>query len=354
MLNIFGFIIILSVTVITHEFGHFISAKLHGVKVEKFSLGFGPVIFKKLIRSVEFLICLFPFGGYVKLAGDERSKFSNKPYEFLSKSTLDKIRIVLAGPIFNYILAFIIFWFISLIGIPYEEPVIGKILEDYPASYIGLKEGDRVLEVNNKKVDSWSNMADMIHKSKDIVSIKIERDGKIIDFNLPVKTKEVLDIFGRKHNISLIGISSKGIVRFKRYNFFVGFLNSIKIVLKLTFSIIYGFILIILGVVPFKEAVAGPLGIYYITTEAMKLGMVAVLNFIGILNISLAVINLFPLPVFDGGHIAIFLFEGFRKKPISQKTEDILTNIGILIIGFLFVFVFYNDILRFGAKIFIR
>lgn len=354
MLNILGFIVILSLTVIIHELGHFISAKLHNVKVEKFSIGFGPVIFKKIIKSIEFLICIIPLGGYVKLAGDERSKFKNLPYEFLAKSTFEKIRIVFFGPLFNYIFAFLIFWIIAMLGIPYEEPVVGKVLEDYPAAAVGIKEKDRILEVNNIKINSWTKMANTIYKSKDKVFIKVKRNDQVLDFVVPLKSKEFKDFFGKKRYVSVIGISSAGIIKFERYNFFTAFFKAIQLIFSLTLTIIYGFFLIIVGVVPFKEAVAGPLGIYYITSEAMKIGIVALLNTVAILNLSLAVMNLFPIPVFDGGHIAIFLFEGIRKKPISEKTENILTNIGFTIIGILFVFVFYNDIVRFGSKIFLK
>jgi len=354
MLNLLGFIIILSITVMVHEFGHFISAKLHKVKVEKFSIGFGPVIFKKVINSMDFLVSLIPLGGYVKLAGDERSKFKNQPYEFLSKSTLEKIKIVIFGPLFNYIFAFLIFWVIAILGIPYEEPVIGKILEDHPAATVGIKEKDRVLEVNNIKVKSWTNMVDIIHKSKDKVFIKIKRDNQILDFTVPLKTKELTDLFGKKHYVSVIGISSAGLIKFERYNFFIAFFKAIQLIFSLTSSIIYGLFLVIVGAVPFKEAVTGPLGIYYITSEAMKLGILALLNTVAVLNLSLAIINLFPLPVFDGGHIAIFIFENIRRKPISEKTESILTNIGFAIIGILFIFVFYNDIVRLGSKIFLK
>ncbi|MDP2923038.1 MAG: RIP metalloprotease RseP [Candidatus Omnitrophota bacterium] len=351
MLNFLTFVIILSILIIVHEFGHFIVARRSGVKVERFSIGFGPILFKRKGKETDFLICLFPLGGYVKMAGDSRPDFHGLGYEFLAKPVKTKIKIVFAGPLFNYIFAFVLFWCIAVIGFPYAEPVVGKLKDGYPAEVAGVQENDRILSVNDKNVEYWTDMTKLIRKSKEKVSLRIERNGKIILLSVPLTNTELGDEFGRKKMVSVIGIEPSFSVKIVKYGFFRGFLKAIDELFSLTFMIIQGFILMILGVLPVKEAVAGPLGIYYITSEAMKVGIVAILHLMAVLNVSLAIINLVPLPLFDGGHIFIFLLEKIRKRPISDESEERLTRLGYVIIIVLVLFVFYNDVLKFGSKI---
>jgi regulator of sigma E protease len=425
------------------EFGHFIVARRSGVKVERFSIGFGPVLFKRKGKETDFLICLFPLGGYVKMAGDAQGDFHGLGYEFLAKPIKTKIKIVFAGPLFNYIFAFILFWFITMFGMPqsYTEPVIGtfkenstaqiagvrkgdriitvdgkkiesweeaqqiiqkekgivkltlkrgdtvltlevpsateealdelgikkevsgigispyippmigKLKEGYPAKKIGIREGDKVLSVNGKKVDSWDEMIDLIHGSQNNVSLEIERLRQKLSLIVPVERIEIVDELGRKESISVIGIEVPSQVKIVKYNLFSGFLKAIESIFKLTFLIIKSFIVIVTHKIPFKNAIAGPIGIYFITSEAVKSGIVYVLHFTAVLSVSLAVINLIPLPLFDGGHIFFFLLEKIRKKPLSEEAEEHITRLGFIIIITLMLFVFYNDILRFGAKI---
>ncbi|MCM8787604.1 MAG: RIP metalloprotease RseP [Candidatus Omnitrophica bacterium] len=347
------FIFIVSILIVVHELGHFIAACKEGVRVEKFAIGFGPVIFRKKGKITDFLICLFPFGGYVKLAGDSLSEFKGYEDEFLSKPPAKRIKIVFAGPLFNYLFAFIIFWVVAMIGFPHIEPVIGGLLDDYPAKTVGLKENDRILKVNGRKVESWSSLTNLIYKSKDKVTVEVERDNKILKFEIPLTRKSINDDLGRKRTVSMIGVSaSPTAFKLKKYNFFIAFFKAGHTVINLTFLLIKGIVFIILGIIPFKDAMAGPLGIYYITTEAAKLGIVAILYHIANLSLSLAVINLFPLPILDGGHIFIFLLEKIRKKQLSEKVESIIAKISFALIAILFVFIFYNDIIKFGYKIF--
>lgn len=351
MLNFLAFVAILSVLIIAHEFGHFIVAKRSGVRVERFSIGFGPVLFKRKGKETEFLVCLLPLGGYVKLAGDSRTEFGGHDYEFLAKPVKTKIAIVVAGPLFNYFFAFLLFWGICIIGFPYTEPVVGKLKEGYPAITSGVKENDRIIAINGKKVDGWADMAKLIRKSKDHVSLKLEREGQVILLDVPLKVSETGDEFGRKKKVPAIGIEPSSQVKIVRYGFFEGFIKAIETLIELTVIIVQGFVFMILGVVPLKEAMTGPLGIYYITGEAVKIGITAVLHLMAVLNLSLAIINLVPLPLFDGGHILVFLIEKIRKKQLSDRTERQLTRIGFVIIAAIVLFVFYNDIMRFGSRI---
>jgi regulator of sigma E protease len=350
-MNLFIFLILLSILIIVHEFGHFIAARRSGVKVERFAIGFGPVLFRIKGKNTEFVVCLFPLGGYVKMAGDNRLDSKGLNYEFFAKPVLTRIKIVFAGPFFNYLFAFLIFWAIALIGFPYIEPIVGKVKEGFPAQTHGVKEGDRVLSVNGKKVEHWLDMTQFIRESKASVSLDIDRQGEKISLVVPLEKTEGGDEFGRKKSVSIIGIEASSKVKIIKYNLFQGSLKAFEAVYSLTVLTIKGFTYMILGTLSVKEAVTGPLGIYYITSETIKMGIVAILNLMAVLSVSLAIVNLLPVPLFDGGHIFLFLLEKIRRKPISEKTDMVLTRIGIAIIGVLVLFVFYNDIVKFGSRI---
>lgn len=350
-MSILFVIIIFSILIIAHEFGHFIAARQAKIKVEKFAIGFGPPLFRIKRKETEFLICLFPLGGYVKLAGDNRSEYKGFSYEFLSKAVGVRMRVVFAGPLFNYFLALIIFWIIALVGFPYHDTIVGEVLRDFPAGKAGVRKGDKILEVEGLKVDNWTEMTKIIQKSKDKVSLKIERDGQSLLLDVPLKEKEITDGFGRKKWVSVIGILSSAKIKIIKYSFPRAFLKGFEALFNSTFLIVKGFIFIFLGIIPFKEAVAGPIGIYYIASEAVKVGIVATLHLMAILSVTLAIINLFPIPVLDGGHLLFFLIEKIKKKPLKEKTEDILTRLGLAFIAGLIIFVFYNDMRRFGPKI---
>jgi len=344
-------VVIFSVLIVIHELGHYIAAKRSGVRVEKFALGFGPVLFKKKGKETEFVICVFPLGGYVKLAGDTRESCKGLEHEFLSKPIGIKAKIVFAGPLFNYFLALFIFCIIALIGFPYPDSVIGNVLEDYPAQAAGAQEGDRILAVDGKEVEHWLDMAKEIYQAKDTVNLRIERAGEIISLDIPLRQKEIIDNFGKKKNVSVIGIVSSSQTKIIKYNFPQALFEGAKRLVNLTFLVGKGFIFMILGIIPFKEAIGGPLAIYYYTSEAVKIGFVTTLSLVAVLSVSLTMINLFPIPVLDGGHLLFFFLEKVRGKPVSERVEENLTRIGLSFLIFFIVFVLYNDYVRYRDKI---
>jgi regulator of sigma E protease len=356
------FILVLSILIVVHEFGHFLAAKKNGIRVEKFAIGFGPALFKRKGKETEFVICAFPLGGYVKLAGESRSESKGYDYEFFTKPAGVKMQLVLAGPLFNYICAFVLFWIIGVIGFQapdLSQAIIGGVSEycsssaerekaniakDCPAYLAGLKTGDKILEVNHQKVKDWLHMKELISSSNKEVTIKIERAGEIFTKVLPLKETEVSDIFGRKKRDAVIGITPS--LKREKYNILQGVFKAGEMLLSSTFFMLKGFFLIIRGELSFKDTVSGPIGIYFITADAVKMGIVAVLQLMAVLNVSLTIINLLPLPLLDGGHFFIFLVEKLRKRQISDRTEDFLTRLGFVILGLLIVFVLSNDVIK--------
>jgi regulator of sigma E protease len=335
-------IVVFGVLVIVHEFGHFLAARRVGVRVEKFAIGFGPAIFKKKIKETMFLVCAFPLGGYVKLAGEERAQCKGASDEYFSKSVGERIQVVFAGPLFNYLLAFFLFWFFAFLSFPSSAPVVGEVIEGYPAEAAGVRAEDKIISVNDREVNNWQEMAAIIHDSHGGVELLIERAGKIVLVQSSVKVQEVPDDLGRPRKAAHIGVLPQEI----KYRPLASFGQGLKSLWSHTSRFFKGIAAIILGIVPFKKAAMGPIGIYFLTSEVAKVGILAILKLVAILSLSLGLINLFPIPVLDGGHILLFTIEKIRNKCVSAKTEGVLNRIGVAILATLMVFVFYQDIKR--------
>jgi regulator of sigma E protease len=350
LLSLICFLFVLSILVLIHEFGHFIVAKRIGVRVEKFSFGFGPKLFSIKKGETEYLISAIPLGGYVKMAGDEPGeKLHNERWEFLSRGVWDRFRIIFAGPLFNYVLAFIIFSFIFMFGSPTLTTEVGNLLKDYPAQAAGIQIGDKILAVDGKSVKYWEDMTAMIHKHTDgAIRLSIERAGKAFDIEIKPNVREVKDIFGKSTRIALVGIAPSQKIENIRYGFFQSFGMGFKKVVDLTVITCKALFSIITGRLSLKESMTGPIGIFVITGQAAKLGLIYLFHLMAILSASLAIFNLLPLPVLDGGHIIFLFIEKLRGKPLSIKAQERIANFGIAFLIALTVFIFYNDIMKFG------
>jgi len=352
MLDFIIFILVLGALVVVHEYGHFLVARKNGVGVERFSIGFGPILLKIKGKFTEFLICAFPLGGYVKLKGESRQEHSGAADEFFSKGPGIRTRIVLAGPIFNFIFAFVLFWIMSVIGFAepdYSLTIVGGLREGYPAAAAGLQKGDKVVAVNGVKPQDWHSLQILIFKSEGKVVLKIERNAKLLDLNIPLKSGEAFDDYGRKKTKGMIGIVPE--IHDVQFNVFTGFVKSLDLLFSTTGFMLKGFGLMAIGALPFKEALSGPIGIYNITAQAREAGFAAILHFMAILNISLMIINLLPLPLMDGGHAFLFFLEKIRRKQLSEKVEDVISRVGFGLLITLMVFVCYNDLVKFGPQI---
>ncbi len=343
------FILILSILILVHELGHFITAKRAGVKVEKFSLGFGPKLISKKIGDTQYMICAIPFGGFIKMAGDSKEDFHGKADEFLFRSPGVRSRIIFAGPLFNYILAFFCLWMVYYLGYPRISSKAGEILSGMPAQTVGIHKGDRIIEVDGTKIEFWDEFAKKIHVKKgEKVHLKLLRGREELSFDLIPQAKEINTIFGKKVEVGLVGIKPSDEIIKVRYGFFEALIKGTANLFQMTYLTLAAIFSIVTGTMSFKESVTGPLGIFFITTNATKLGISAVLHVIGILSMSLAVFNILPFPILDGGHIFFAGLEKLRKKPLNTKTEDVINNIGMSFLIILAVFIFCNDLIRYG------
>jgi len=350
-MSILIFIIVLSVLILVHEFGHFIVAKRMGVRIEQFSLGFGPKLFRWKKTDTEYIICSVPLGGYVKLAGDNLEEFKGQPYEYLAKSPGQRARIILCGPLLNYVLAFLCFWLIFFFGFPNLTCRVGELVENFGAQKAGIQVNDLILAVDGQEVKFWQDLQKIIQKKSqgEVTRISILRNNQELEIPVRIKQEKTDTIWGEKKTVGLIGIKPADEFIKIRYGFIKSFFMGGGKLFYLTWLTIKSLVFMVSGRMSFRESVTGPLGIFYITTEAAHLGIIPLIQVIAVISMSLSIFNLLPLPVMDGGHLLFLLIEKIRRRSLSIRTERVITQIGFSIILLLIAFVFYNDLLRYDV-----
>jgi regulator of sigma E protease len=348
MLNIFAFIFVFSILVFFHEFGHYIAAVKFGVKVYKFSLGFGPKIWRFTKNETEYSICLIPLGGFVRMAGEtgqEEDKATlNKlsdEQRFDKKLPGIKAIIVALGPLMNIIISIVIFSIIFFAnGVPMITNNISSVIENGPAYQAGVLPGDKIIAINSIKMDDPEKIAEIINKSSgERLKITLDRNEESIDIFLTPRYDE-------KYKKVMIGINFEMYV--KKYNIFLSINKGIMTTGKIIKLIFSNTIEIITGKVPME--IAGPLGIAQMTGQAAKLGFLNLLYFTAVLSIFIGLFNLFPIPILDGGQIVIIILEKLRGKPLEANKMSLIYLIGISFMVLLFVFATYKDIVRLFFK----
>ncbi len=349
METIIAFIIVLGILIFVHELGHFIFAKLLGVGVLKFSLGFGPKILGKKIGETDYMISAFPLGGYVKMVGESPGEEVPEDLEkisFTNKSYLNKMSIVAAGPVFNIFFAVLLLSSLWIYGVPALTTKVGEVKQGLPAYEAGIKEGDRVLSVMDKPVKTWEEMAALIHKSSGPVALKLKRDGEVYEVTVSPQLSKVKNVFGEMEDARIIGVASSGETVIIRHNpitaLYMGTSQTARLV-ELTFI---GLGKLIKGKVPLKDSLGGPILIAQLTGEQVKQGMRSLIFFVALLSVNLGIINLFPIPILDGGHLLFFTIERIIRRPLSEKGMEMAQRVGMAILALLMVLVVYNDILR--------
>jgi regulator of sigma E protease len=348
------FIIVLGILIFFHEFGHFLFAKVFNVKVLKFSLGFGPKLIGKKIGETEYLISAFPLGGYVKMLGeddDEEIIPEEDHRSFYKQRVLNRIAIAAAGPIFNFFLAFLLFCGIYIIaGYPIMTAEVGQVRPDSPADKAGILKGDIIEYIEGKKIDRWRDIKKFVEKSPDRgLKMVIIRGGKRISTIVFPEEEIVKNIFGEEIKSALIGIVASG----NSKQLTLGPLKAIEEGGKKTWEVtaltVLTIVKLVQGVVPLKT-LGGPIMIGQLTGEIARKNLSYLLPFMAVISINLAILNLLPIPVLDGGLIFFFLIEIVIRKPISIKKREIAQKVGFFILILLMAFVFYNDLLRIITK----
>lgn len=353
--NLLSFIVILSIIVFSHEFGHYLVAKLNGVAVDEFAIGYGKEIIGFNDRSgTRWKVCAIPMGGFCKFFGDDdpsssvvNSKKMDKLTETEKKKCLffktpfQRIMVASAGPAFNYLLSLLLFTiFFDVNGVNIFSNRIGSISDNSPAEKANLLVGDSIKKINNKNIENFGDIQEIIMNSndKDTLVIFVERDGELIEKNI---IPTIVEEDGVK--FIQIGIGSEAPI-IKNTNLFESFCLATHEIWKITrnTAIVLGKMLV--GKASFSN-ISGPIKIAQYSGRAVKNGFISALYFTALISIGLGFMNLIPIPGLDGGHIFIYILEIIRRKPLKEETENLIVKLGFSVLFILMFFVVVKDII---------
>ncbi len=357
------FVFVLTIVVFFHELGHFLVARWCGVNVDVFSIGFGPEIFGRYDKQgTRWKVSWIPLGGYVKFSGDENAAstpdkaqlaaLSEKDREgnFHFKPLWQRAAVVAAGPIANFILAVVIFAFIfAVIGRVDTTARVDSISPDSAAAAAGFEPGDIIRSIDGTAIDSFSDMQRIVSSSAGKkLSFTVERGASEVTLEATPRLKEITDRFGNKHRIGLLGISRKMGAedrKLKRSSppeaVWLG-VREVYFVIDRTFSYLGD---VIIGREK-ADQLGGPLRIAQISGQVASVGLTALINLAAILSVSIGLINLFPVPMLDGGHLLFYAIEAVRGKPLSERMQEYGYRIGLALVLMLMVFATWNDIVN--------
>ena len=345
------FIVVLGVLIFFHELGHFIVAKYFGVKVLKFSLGFGYKLIGRKIGETEYVISSVPLGGYVKMLGENEDEDEPVPpgdeeRAFGNQHVLKRMAIVAAGPIFNMILALILFFGIYVISGAYVSiPEIGEVTQESPAEKAGLLKGDVVVSIQGEEVTGWVEMRELIQEKAGIpIDVTVRRGNDLLKLQV-IPEEHIEKIYGQEMKSALIGIVSSGKYEKIEFGPFEAFQKAsfetwkwIKRTCMVVVKLFQGRLSV--------KLLGGPLMIGQMTGKVAQESFGLLVPFMAIVSVNLGILNLFPIPILDGGLILFLLFELIIGKPISLKKRDMAQKIGMGVLIFLMIFVTYNDVLK--------
>ena len=347
-----AFVVVLGVLVFVHELGHYLAARWRGVRVETFSIGFGQAITSWTDRSgTVWKLAWLPLGGYVKLHGQERPQDVAEDVRarwipgqtFHDKTVLSRAIVVAAGPIANFALAMVLFAALFIaIGEPVALPVVGAVLPDSAAARAGLMVNDRIVSIAGNSIGTFEDLQHSVTMHPgETLKMNIRRDGA--DQQLDVTT-ESRDSGGRK--VGLLGIRG-GAVEYRHVSVPAALLGGVTQTWTITKETFTGLAQMISGTRGTEE-LGGPLRIAQLSGQVAQLGLASLVSFIAVLSVNLGLINLFPVPVLDGGHLVFYLAEALRGRPLPQRAQEYGFRAGLAFLACLFVFATWNDLTHLG------
>jgi regulator of sigma E protease len=360
---IIPFLFVLSIVVFFHELGHFLVARRCGVRVLTFSIGFGPELVGFNDRyGTRWKVSAVPLGGYVKFFGDENAasvpdqeaiaamSAEERRVSFVHKPVLQRAAVVAAGPIANFVLAIVVFALVFMIfGKQIMSARVDSVQPDSAASAAGIQTGDVVVAIDGKKIESFTDMQRIVSASAGRkLNLTLVRGGAVAQVVAVPDLREVKDRFGNVHRIGVLGISrsmAAGDVHTER----VSPLKALAMGVEETWTVIDRTMAYLAGVVVGRESadqLGGPIRIAQVSGQVASLGLDALINLAAVLSVSIGLLNLFPIPLLDGGHLLFYAIEAIRGRPLSERAQELGFRIGLAIVLMLMTYATFNDILR--------
>jgi regulator of sigma E protease len=348
------FLLILSVVVFVHEFGHYWVARRNGVGIEVFSIGFGPELFGLNDRhGTRWKFSAIPLGGYVKMLGDADAasatidlSHARDPDSFPSKSVWQRMAIVVAGPLANFVFAIVALAILfAVVGRPFTPAEVGAVQPESPAAAAGLLPGDKVTAVDGASIKSFEELQTLVRGSagRELL-VTIDRDGERLDLPLTPAASEIEDRFGNRHQVGLIGVSRAG-VEYRRSNPLLALFEATAETGRMIGGTLYALGEMIVGSRGTQE-LGGPLRIAQMSGQIAQDGFVPAIWFTAVLSINLGLINLFPIPMLDGGHILLYGIEAARGRALTERSQEIAFRFGLAMVLSLMVFATWNDLVH--------
>ncbi len=347
------FILVLGILIFFHELGHFMVAKLFGVKVLKFSLGFGPKVVGRRWGETQYLLSAIPLGGYVKMLGENDDEEdpplsdSEARRAFSPQHVLKRIAIVAAGPLFNLLLAVFIFAaFYAAAGIQVMTPEVGQVRPGSPAERAGFLKGDRIVAIGDRSVSTWPEIKQAVQgRAGEELRIVVARGPERITLSVIPEASTVKNIFGETTQAALIGVVAAG--KFERVDLSPpaavreAFRKTGEMI-KLTFLTV---LKLVQRVIPIKT-VGGPIFIGQMAGQLAQESLTYLIPFMAVISVNLAILNLLPVPILDGGVIFFLIIELLTGKPLSIRKREMAQKVGLFLLMTLMAVVIYNDVLR--------
>jgi regulator of sigma E protease len=355
-----AFLFVLTVVIFVHELGHFLVARWCGVRVKTFSIGFGREIFGFNDRyNTRWRLAWIPLGGYVKFLDDEngasvpsrealqRMTAAEREGAFQTKPLASRAAIVAAGPIANFLLAILVFALtFTFVGVNVTAPRVDELVADGAAARAGFKAGDVIVSIDGQKIEAFADMQRIVSASADTeLTFGVDRSGALLSIKATPERREISDRFGNKLKVGVIGIKRNATQQewqFKHY----GPLEAVGLAVKESYYIVSRTLGYLYDVVTRRESgdqLGGPLRIADISGQVASLGFLALINLTAVLSVSIGLINLFPIPLLDGGHLMFYAIEAVRGRPLSERAQEVGFRIGLAIVLLLLVYTTYQD-----------
>lgn len=357
------FLFVLTIVVFFHELGHFLVARWCGVKVLTFSIGFGPeLIGFNDRRGTRWKLSAIPLGGYVKFLGDESEASTpsasamaqmsdeDRKVSFHHQKVAPRAAIVAAGPIANFILAIVIFaGLFTFFGKPSASARVDSVQAESAAAVAGIKPGDLITAIDGKAIESFSDMQRIVStRAGQSLALTIKRDDATVVVNATPNLREIKDNFGNTHRVGVLGITRANAPE-DATNQKVDPITAVGLGVKETWFVVDRTLAYIGGVFAGREAadqIGGPIRIAQISGQVSTIGLAALIHLAAVLSVSIGLLNLFPVPLLDGGHLMFYAVEAVRGRPLSERAQEMGFRVGLALVLMLMIFATYNDILH--------